>query len=171
MFTEDQVESIIDLLSTSDKHKIYFGCDSSAYKKGRNPDGSPIWYAKFATVLVVHLNGKNGCKIFRHIDHERVHDSKKSRPFDRMMKETYRVSALWSQFSGLIDGYHTEIHLDINPDTKHGSSCAITAATGYILGTTGITPHVKPDAWAASFGADGVGRGFDKRGTSYSTIH
>lgn len=163
MFTETQLTEIVDLLLTSDDHKLYFGCDSIAYKKGRNKDGSPIWYGKFATVFVVHIQGRHGCRIFRHIDHERVHDSKKSRPFDRMMKEAYRVAALYNELKDIVDGYEMEIHVDVNPDEKHGSSVAYSAATGYILGTTGHTPIPKPNAWAASFAADGIGRGFHER--------
>ena len=169
MFSEKQESDILDLLmSVSSSTKVYLGCDSLAYKKGRAKDGSPIWYGKFATVLIVHLDGRHGCKIFRHIDHERVYDDKKNRPQDRLMKEVYRTAALYAQMRGLIDGFDTEIHLDVNPDVKHGSSCVATQAAGYILGMTGITPKLKPDAFAASFGADGVGRGYDTRGTSYA---
>jgi len=172
MFTQEQEQEIFDLLMELDSStKLYLGCDSIAYKKGRQKDGTPIWHGKFATVLIVHIDGRHGCRIFRHIDHERVFDYKKNRPADRLMKEVYRTAALYKQLRGLIDGFDTEIHLDINPNKEHGSSCVITQATGYILGTCeGITPdHVKakPDAFAASFGADGIGRGFDKRGTSY----
>ena len=168
MFTEEQVESIVDLLSGLDTStKLYFGCDSIAYKKGKDENGKPVWYAKFATVLIVHMNGKNGCKIFRHIDHERVFDKKKNRPADRLMKEVYRTAALYNQLIGLVDGYDIEIHLDINPNKDHGSSCVATQAAGYILGVTQVMPKMKPEAFAASFGADGIGRGFDQRSTSY----
>jgi predicted RNase H-related nuclease YkuK (DUF458 family) len=46
-------------------------------------------------------------------------------------------------------------------DPKHGSNCAASEAAGYVLGMTGIEPKLKPESWAASFGADGVvhGRG------------
>lgn len=168
MFTAAQEEEIFNLLlSVSSSTRVYLGCDSVAYKKGRRPDGTPIWYGKFATVLIVHIDGKRGCRIFRHVDHEIVFDNKKNRPQDRLMKEVYRTAALYRQVRGLIDGFETEIHLDINPNKEHGSSCVISQATGYILGTTGIDPKsvkVKPDAFAASFGADGIARGYDSRG-------
>ena len=172
MFTDKQVEDIVDLLSTLDEStKLYFGCDSIAYKKSRDANGKPVWFGKFATVLIVHMNGNKGCRIYRHIDHEQVYDTKKNRPADRLMKEVYRTSALYNQLVGLVDGFEIEIHLDINPDIKHGSSCVATQAAGFILGTTQIMPKMKPDAFAASFGADGVGRGYHMRGTSYSTLH
>jgi predicted RNase H-related nuclease YkuK (DUF458 family) len=171
LFTEQQEQDIFDMLcELTPTTKLYLGCDSIAYKKGRRKDGAPIWYAKFATVLIVHREGRHGCKIFRHIDHQEVYDDKKNRPADRLMKEVYRTSALYNQLIGLIDGFPTEIHLDINPNKEHGSSCVVSQATGFILGTcVGVTPEsvkVKPDAFAASFGADGVGRGFDQRSTS-----
>lgn len=172
MFTEKQEEEILNLLTeVSSNTKVYLGCDSIAYKKGKNHDGKPIWYGKFATVLIVHIDGRHGCRIFRHIDHEQVFDDKKNRPQDRLMKEVYRTSALYCQLRNLIDGFETEIHLDINPNKEHGSSCVVSQATGYILGTCGVNEDqvkVKPDAFAASFGADGIGRGFDQRSMSVS---
>lgn len=165
MFTDNQIETIIDFLCTvDDETKIYFGCDSLAYKK--SIDQKTIWFAKFATVMIVHVNGNNGCRIFRHVDHERVYDSKKNRPSDRLMKEVYRVTALYNQMIPFINQFETEIHVDISRDELHGSSCVATQAAGYILGMTGSEPKLKPDSWAASFGADGIGRGFDTRSHS-----
>ena len=50
--------------------------------------------------------------------------------------------------------YPIEIHLDINTEKEHGSSCAASEAAGYVLGMTGIEPKLKPEAFASSFGAD-----------------
>jgi predicted RNase H-related nuclease YkuK (DUF458 family) len=47
-----------------------------------------------------------------------------------------------------------EVHLDINPDEQHGSSCVISQAVGYIKGTCNVVPFVKPQAFAASYAAD-----------------
>lgn len=163
MFTDEQIEEIVNLLSTLDlSTKLYFGCDSIAYRKNSE------WWGKFATVLIVHMNGKNGCKIFRNISYERIFDKKKGRPADRLMKEVYKVSALYNQLIPFVDEFDCEIHLDINPDLKHGSSCVATQAAGYVLGVTQVMPKMKPEAFAASFGADGIGRGFDKRSVSYT---
>jgi predicted RNase H-related nuclease YkuK (DUF458 family) len=46
------------------------------------------------------------------------------------------------------------LHLDINPDERYGSSCVVTQAIGYIIGTCNIEPKVKPYAFAASIAAD-----------------
>jgi predicted RNase H-related nuclease YkuK (DUF458 family) len=47
-----------------------------------------------------------------------------------------------------------QIHLDINPDKAHGSSCVLQEAIGYIRGTCNVIPLIKPNAFAASFAAD-----------------
>jgi predicted RNase H-related nuclease YkuK (DUF458 family) len=77
----------------------------------------------------------------------------------RMMNEVQKVCALYNQLAPFIDEFDVEIHLDINTDPMHGSNCAANEAAGYVLGMTGIEPKLKPDSWAASFGADGVAHG------------
>lgn len=37
----------------------------------------------------------------------------------------------------------------------------------YVLGMTGIEPKLKPESWAASFGADGVAHG---RGSTHEVL-
>ena len=154
MFTQKQIEDIVDLLITLDKNtKVYLGCDSVRYMKKDKK------MARFATVAIVHMNGKNGCRIFSHISKEPDYDLKAGRPKMRMMKEVQKVCELYVQLAPFIDEYDVEIHLDINTDPNHGSNCAASEAAGYVLGMTGIQPKLKPDSWAASFGADGVAHG------------
>jgi len=47
-----------------------------------------------------------------------------------------------------------EVHLDINPNEMHASSCVVQQAIGYIRGTCNVIPMVKPQAFAASYAAD-----------------
>ena len=47
-----------------------------------------------------------------------------------------------------------EVHLDIASEEQYGSNCAAKAAAGYILGVCGVSPILKPEAWAASTAAD-----------------
>lgn len=155
MFTEDQIEEIVELLYRLDEGtKVYLGCDSVRYinKEGRQ-------MARYATVAIVHMNGKNGCRIFSHISRESDYDMKANRPKMRMMNEVQKVCSLYVQLAPFIDEFDVEIHLDINTDPKHGSNCAANEAAGYVLGMTGIQPKLKPESWAASFGADGVAHG------------
>lgn len=154
MFTQRQVEDIVDLLATLDSRtKIYLGCDSVRYFRNDNA------YGKFATVCIVHKNGNNGCKIFSNVSYERDFDVRKDRPKMRMLNEVRKVCELYNQLIPFIDEFDIEIHLDINTDPKHGSNCAASEAAGYVLGMTGIQPKLKPQSWAASFGADGVAHG------------
>jgi uncharacterized protein len=154
MFTQTQIEEIVELLTTLNSDtKIYLGCDSiRTFKNNR-------FYGRYATVCIVHKNGNKGCKIFSHSSIEPDYDLKQGRPKMRMMNEVQKVCQLYVQLAPFIDEFDIEIHLDINTDPKHGSNCAASEAAGYVLGMTGIKPKLKPQSWAASFGADGVAHG------------
>jgi len=138
------------LRSLNDETKVYFGCDSIRFKFRRK------WYAEFTTVLVVHKNGRHGCKIFAQVDKAIDYDQKAARPFNRMMNEAQRVAELYLEFEDMVYefGLEHEIHLDINKDDIHGSSVAVKAASGYVQGTCNVTPILKPSAYAASYAAD-----------------
>jgi predicted RNase H-related nuclease YkuK (DUF458 family) len=143
------VDKIKELLSTLNSDtKIYMGSDSYRFKV----DGR--WKARYTTVVVIHMNGKNGCQVFGRIDTEDDYDSNKKRPSLRLMNEVYRVSQLYLDLADVLEKYDVEVHLDINPSEKYGSSCVISQAMGYVKGVCNITPKVKPDAFAASFAAD-----------------
>lgn len=155
MFTTEQTEDLINLLVTlTEETKIYLGCDSVRFVR----DGKK--FAKYATVLIVHKNGNNGCRVFSHTSIEPDYDLKAGRPSLRLMTEVMKICELYTQLAPLIDGYKVEIHLDIGTDLiKNASSCVAKQAEGYVLGVTGIEPKLKPDSWAASHGADGVAHG------------
>ncbi len=151
MFTEKQITGMVDLLIDCDKNtKVYLGCDSVRYIKN-----DQAW-ARFATVAIVHRNGKHGCKIFSNVSHERDYDLKSNRPKMRMLTEVRKVCDLYVQVAPFIDEFEIEIHLDISQDPKNGSNCAASEAAGYVLGMTGVEPKLKPDSFASSFGADHV---------------
>ena len=128
--------------------KIYLGCDSERVKI----DGA--WHADYVLAIVVHINGNNGCKIFGEVHRERVWDQKVSKPAMRLMTEVYKVSELYLKLAEVLEGRDVEVHLDINPDEMHGSSCVVSQAIGYIKGTCNVIPFVKPHAFAASYAAD-----------------
>jgi predicted RNase H-related nuclease YkuK (DUF458 family) len=149
MFKKEQIEEMVDLLCSLDENtKIYIGCDSVRFKKNGKR------YAKFATVAVVHMNGKNGCRVFRHKSIEPDYDLKSNKPTMRLMNEAQKVCELYVQIAPFVDCYNIEIHLDISTDPKNGSNCAASQAAGYVLGVTGIAPKLKPDAFSSSFAAD-----------------
>lgn len=146
----NNINNIIDYIqqNVTSTCKIYIGTDSKRYRR------EGIWYAKYATAVVIHKESKHGCKVFILQSIERDYDSKRARPINRMMAETYKTSEVFEQLKPYLDTKHVEIHLDINPDEQFGSSCALQQAVGYIKGVCDITPKVKPFALAASFAAD-----------------
>jgi uncharacterized protein len=128
--------------------KIYLGCDSERLRIQNE------WYADYVLAIVVHINGKNGCKLFGEVHRERVYDAKPGKPSMRLMTEVYKVSELYLKLAEVLEGRQVEVHLDINPNEMHGSSCVISQAIGYIKGTCNVVPFVKPSAFAASYAAD-----------------
>jgi predicted RNase H-related nuclease YkuK (DUF458 family) len=164
MFTDKQLDELINLLcEVNSNTKIYIGSDSVRFKK----DGERFF--RVCTVCVVHMNGRNGCRVFKHRTTHRDYDIKKSRPSQRLMTEVMQTCELYTQLAPIIDGFDIEIHADINPDEKHGSSCVAQQAAGYILGVTGLPEDqikLKPDAFVASFGADHFAHKMSEKGES-----
>ena len=149
MFKKMDLDEVKHHIShTSDNTRIYIGVDSERIMI----DG--VWYADYTTAVVVHKDGNNGCKIFGDVTRERDYDSKMNRPSFRLMNEVYKASQLYLDLYDCFDDRHVEVHLDINPDEMHGSSCVLNQAIGYIRGTCNIIPMIKPDAFAASYAAD-----------------
>jgi len=132
----------------SPETKIYLGCDSERFKIDK------VWYADYITAIVIHIDGKHGCKIFGGVERERDYDQKQNRPRYRLMNEVYKVSQLYLDLADVLEDRLVEVHLDINPNEMHGSSCVINEAIGYIRGTCNVIPLVKPQAFAASYAAD-----------------
>ena len=128
--------------------KIYLGADSERFMMNGQ------WYADYTLAIVVHINGRHGCKIFGEIVRERDYDQKKNKPAMRLMNEVYKVSELFQKLSDVLEDRYVEVHLDINPNEMYGSSCVIGQAIGYIKGTCNVVPLVKPNAFAASYAAD-----------------
>ena len=158
MFTQEQIEELVDLLcDLNESTKIYIGTDSVRFRNNER------WHAKYATVCVVHMNGKNGCRVFRHRSIEPDYDLKKNRPAVRLMNEVMKSCELYTQLAPFIDEFDVEIHCDVNVDPLHGSSCVASQAAGYVLGVTGLeegSVKLKPHAFAASFGADHYANNF-----------
>ena len=128
--------------------KIYLGCDSERLRV----DG--VWYADYILAIVVHIDGKHGCKLFGEVIREKDFDKKVSRPRYRLMNEAYKLSELYLKLFDVLEDRTVEVHLDINPNEMFGSSCVIQEAIGYIRGTCNVIPMVKPKAFAASYAAD-----------------
>ena len=143
------IPEVIEFIrAQSPETRIYLGCDSERYRI------RDTWYADYILAVVVHRDGKHGCKLFGEVVTERDYDQRRDRPATRLMTECYKVSELYLQLSEVLEDREVEVHLDINPDENYGSSCVIQQAVGYIKGVCNIIPMVKPDAFAASYAAD-----------------
>ena len=142
----DEVREFI--MAQSPETKVYIGGDSERFLLGKD------WYADYIMVVVVHINGNNGCKIFGEVVRERDWDQKRDKPRMRLMNEVYKIAELYLKLHDVLEDREVEVHLDINPNEQHGSSCVINEATGYIKGMCNVVPMVKPKAFAASYAAD-----------------
>ena len=141
-----EVKTFIE--SQSSDTKIYIGGDSERFNIGDD------WYADYTLAIVVHINGNNGCKIFGETIRERDYDKKKDKPRMRLMNEVMKIAELYLKLQDVLEDREVEVHLDINPNEMHGSSCVINEAVGYIRGMCNVIPLVKPNAFAASYAAD-----------------
>lgn len=141
-----EVKSFIE--AQSEDTKIYLGADSERFEL------NGVWYADYTLAVVIHIDGRHGCKIFGEVHRERDYDQKKSKPAMRLMNEVYKVADLFHSLSDVLQDRYVEVHLDINPNEIYGSSCVVQQAIGYIKGTCNVVPMVKPKAFAASYAAD-----------------
>ena len=147
--TKINAEEVKAFLEANPGSKVYIGCDSEKVSI------KDVWYADYATVAVVHINGRHGCKVFGQVDRERVYDQNPGKPRMRLMTEVMKVAELYLSLAAVMgDDFDCDIHLDINPNERYGSSCVVQEAIGYIRGMCNVVPMVKPQAWAASHCAD-----------------
>lgn len=143
------IASIIRFIDAqSPSTKVYLGADSERFKR------NGVWVADYTLAVVVHFDGLHGCKIFGEVQSEVVYDKHAGRPVMRLMTEVYKVSELYLKLADCLVDRHVEIHLDINPNELHASSLVAQQAIGYIRGVCGMTPQLKPEAFAASYCAD-----------------
>ncbi|MFM7502133.1 MAG: ribonuclease H-like YkuK family protein, partial [Betaproteobacteria bacterium] len=100
----EQVKCFIEAQSA--ETRIYIGADSHRLVIGNT------WYADYTLAIVVHINGKNGCKLFGEVVRERDYDQKKDKPQFRLMNEVYKVADLYLKLADVLSDRHVEVHLD-----------------------------------------------------------
>lgn len=122
---------------------IYVGSDSNRYRK------KGTWYASYATVIIIHIEGCKGCRVFGDVMVLRDFGNLRQ----RLLQEVMFATQCAMEISDVVGDRDLEVHLDINTDKKHKSSIAVREAIGYVLGM-GLTPKVKPESFAASSCAD-----------------
>jgi predicted RNase H-related nuclease YkuK (DUF458 family) len=145
----DTIEHIKRFIENeSETSKIYIGCDSESYKR------HGVRYADYYVVVVIHKNGRNGCKIFGEKITEADYTANVKKPTYRLMNEVYKAAQLYLELAESIGDREVEIHLDINSNRRHASSAVLDQAVGYIKQSCNIVPLVKPHSWAATHCAD-----------------
>lgn len=134
--------------ASSPESGVYIGCDSIRRKKrGR-------FVATYATVVIVHRDSKHGGQIFSFVETQQDYGSMKA----RLMNEVgYAVQVGW-EVADEVGERPFQIHLDLNPNPNHKSNVAVKEASGYVLGTFGFPPMLKPEAFAATYAADELAR-------------
>ncbi len=142
------IEEIKNYIDDNPEAKIIIGGDSQKFTK-RNKKGK--WF-RFVTCVVVYAKDKN--HIFYEVSKERNIDTNPGKPFNRMMQETYKVVDITLKLMDVLIDRDFEIHLDIATDSKWGSNCALSSATGYVWGLIGVEPICKPNSWVASTVSD-----------------
>lgn len=132
------------ILDSSQESSVYIGCDSIRFRKNK------IWYAKYSTVVIVHMDSKRGCRLF----HESVDLPDYGNLKQRLLTEVQYAVATATEIIEVLGNRHMEIHLDINPNPKHKSSVAVKEALGWVKGSLGIDAKIKPSSFAATHAAD-----------------
>lgn len=142
----DYLENIFEQnIENGHKLKVCIGTDSQ--KAGKS--------FKFATAIVIITQSADGVGKGAMVIGSTFIEHNRMSLKERMLKEVYKSIEVAYSIYDLLDLYSVdlEVHADINTNPMHGSNAALKEAIGYIQGM-GYGFKVKPDAWAASSGAD-----------------
>ena len=132
------------ILDSSPQSSVYIGCDSIRFKKNKT------WYAKYSTVIIVHMDSKHGCRLF----HESIDMPDYGNLKQRLLTEVQMAVSTATEILDVLGKRHMEIHLDINPNPAHKSSVAVKEALGWVKGSLGLDAKIKPSSFAATHAAD-----------------
>lgn len=132
------------IVDSANDSTIYVGADSKVFSKRGEA------HAAFVTVIIIHHGSRKGAEIFRATRVERFYGDIKG----RLLTEVADAIHAGLEIADLIEDRGFEIHLDINRGANHLSSSIVKQATGYVLGTLGREPKLKPFAFAATNVAD-----------------
>lgn len=132
------------ILNSSKESSVYIGCDSIRFRKNNQ------WYAKYSTVIIVHIDSNHGCKLF----HSSLDMPDYGNLKQRLLTEVQMAVSTATEIIDVIGDRHMEIHLDINPNPKHRSSIAVNEALGWVKGSLGLDAKIKPSSFAATHAAD-----------------
>lgn len=145
---EKSIEDAIKAIAESPKNStVYIGADSTRFRNKKEE-----WFARYSTIIVLHIGSKHGCKLFHTCVVQRDYGNLKQRLLTEVQ---YAIDAATKLIDALGDR-KLEIHLDLNSDPKHKSNIAVKEALGWVKGMTGLEAKIKPESFAASHAADHV---------------
>lgn len=133
--------------NSSKSSSVYVGCDSVRFKR----DGK--YYAKYCTVVILHVDSNKGAKIFENTVTMQDFGSLRQR---LLTEVSFAVDAA-SDIESCVGDRYMEVHLDMNPDPSHKSNVAVKEAIGFVVGS-GFEAKIKPHSFAATCAADHVVR-------------
>lgn len=136
------------IIESSEHSSVYIGCDSIRYRKNEQ------WFAKYSTVVIIHIDSKHGCKLF----HESIDLPDYGNLRQRLLQEVQLATTAAFEVVDVLGNRKLEVHLDINPNPSYKSSVAVKEALGYVRGQLGIDPKIKPHSFAATHAADHLTR-------------
>ena len=138
------------IAASSKESSVYIGSDSIRFKK------AGVWYARYSTVVILHLDSKHGCKLFHNTETYTDYGAMKQ----RLLNEVMFTVNIALELLDVIGDRHLEVHLDLNANPRHKSNVAVKEGLGYVHGQLpGVQVEIKPNGWAASSCADHLVRG------------
>jgi uncharacterized protein len=133
-------EAIDEIAKSSRESSIYIGCDSQLGANNR---------VHYSTVIVLHKDSRNGCRVFHNSVTMPHYGSMRA----RLLQEVQLALEAFYAIEEVIEERALEIHLDFNSDSKYASNVVTAEALGWVRGL-GLTARIKPDAFAATHAAD-----------------
>ncbi len=142
---EIDLEEVKEYIKTcSPETAIYVGSDSKCFTQNKQK------MVAYITVVVIHIDGNKGAKVFKGLNIEKHFGSLRQ----RLMTEVGYAATAAYEIAVVVGKRPFEVHLDLNPNPYYKSSQVVKEAMGYIMGTVGFWPHVKPKSIMASNCAD-----------------
>jgi predicted RNase H-related nuclease YkuK (DUF458 family) len=89
------------ILDSSPESSVYIGCDSIRFRKNKQ------WYAKYSTVVIVHMDSKHGCKLF----HDSVDMPDYGNLKQRLLTEVQMAVSTATEIIDVLGNRHMEIRI------------------------------------------------------------
>lgn len=151
---EDKYQDAIKAIqSSSATSSIYVGCDSQVFSRKEKGTKKKYKEAKYSTVIILHMDSCRGASII-YKDVNTIRDFGNMR--QRLIAEVGMTVEAALAIAPYVGDRNFEVHIDISKDSANKSSVALKEAIGYVTGTLGFAPKVKPEAFVATHCSDRI---------------